>query len=398
MKILVLGNRFPWPLHDGGALATFQMLKALAFEGHEVSYFSFNTKKHYINEKTLLERFSFCKYYAVPLDANVTPWAALRNIFSNRSFHLKRYESDIANEQLAKLLVSESFDLIQIEGLYSSGFLETVRKHFKGHVAYRAHNFEFQIWNRLAMETSSFLKKIYIQLQANRLKNEEIEFLKKVDSIVAISLQDIEIFRQYTDVPQFLFLPGINLGLDIKLDLQPFKLFHIGSMEWMANVQGVDWFLNKVWPIVKSKFPQIEFHLAGKGLSNTDQKYFQSGVFNHGEVENAQHFMTTHGICIVPVIAGGGIRMKLIEAMSLGIPCVTTNIGVQGIDIENHVHAEIAELPYDFAQSIINMLEKWHDTVKMGMRGKQYMEKLHNLQVNTRNLLEFYTKIIEIKN
>ena len=58
MKILVVGNRFPWPLHDGGAIATFQMIKAMAFEGHEISYFSLNTQKHFVDEKTLFERFS----------------------------------------------------------------------------------------------------------------------------------------------------------------------------------------------------------------------------------------------------------------------------------------------------------------------------------------------------
>jgi polysaccharide biosynthesis protein PslH len=393
MRILVVGNRFPWPLHDGGALATFQMLKAMAFEGHEVSYFSLNTQKHFVDEKTLFERFSFCKYYSFQINTNITPWKAFLNLLSNRSFHLQRYENTLANAQLSKLLQTEQFDLIQIEGLYSAGFLETLRANYKGHISFRAHNYETQIWERLASETSNFLKKVYLNIQAKRLKHEEVAFLKSVDSIVAIAPSDLDVFKEFTNVPQYLYLPGLNLGLEVDLELQPFKLFHIGSMEWMANVQGVEWFLQKVWPIVKSAYPQLEFHLAGKGLNDNDSRFFQSGVFNHGEVENAQSFMITHGICIVPVVAGSGIRMKLIEAMSLGIPCVTTEIGVQGINVENHVHVEIANSPKDFAQAIVFMIQRWHETIKMGTRGKKYMIEHHNLQNNTRELLAFYSKM-----
>jgi len=393
MKILVIGNRFPWPLNDGGALATFQILKAMAFEGHEVSYFSLNTEKHFVDEKILLERFSFCKYSAFQINTDITPWKAFLNLLSNRSFHLQRYENDLANEQLMNLLQNEEFDLVQIEGLYSSGFLITLRNYFKGHISYRAHNFESQIWERLANETSNVLKKVYLNIQAKRLKREEIAFLKSVDSIVAIAPSDFSVFNEFSNVPKFLYLPGLNLGLEVDLELQPFKLFHIGSMEWMANVQGVEWFLQKVWPIVKYAYPQFEFHLAGKGLKDNDSRFFQSGVFNHGEVENAQFFMKTHGICVVPIVAGSGIRMKLIEAMSLGIPCVTTEIGVQGIDIENHVHIEIADSHKEFGNSIITMIQQWHETIKMGIRGKKYMMERHNLQKNTRELLMFYSKM-----
>ena len=394
MKILVIGNRFPWPLHDGGALATFQMLKAMAFEGHEVSYFSLNTQKHFVDEKTLFERFSFCKYYSFQINTDITPWKAFLNLLSNRSFHLQRYENTLANEQLSNLLQNENFDFVQIEGLYSAGFLSTLRTNFKGHISYRAHNFECQIWERLATETSNFLKKMYLNIQAKRLKREEVAFLKCVDSIVAIAPSDLNTFNDLTIVPTHLYLPGLNLGLEVDLELQPFKLFHIGSMEWMANVQGVEWFLQKVWPIVKSAYPQLEFHLAGKALNKSDSRFFQSGVYNHGEVDNAQSFMLTHGICVVPVVAGSGIRMKLIEAMSLGIPCVTTKIGVQGIDVESHVHVEIADSHKEFANSIITMIQQWHETIKMGVRGKEYMMEHHNLQNNTRELLMFYSKMI----
>lgn len=398
MNILILGNRFPWPLHDGGAIATFQMMKAMAFEGHVISYFSFNTEKHFLDEKTLLERFSFCKYYPVYLNANVTPWGLLKNLFSGRSYHLSRYESATANDQLSKLLQENEYDLVHIEGLYSAGFLETVRKHFKGHVSYRSHNVEYQIWQRLASETQNSFKRWYLNIQASRLKKEEEFFWGTVDSVVPIAPDDAEKISLKTQKPQFLYLPGIQIGLLDDVQLQPNQLFHIGSMEWMANVQGVEWFLQKVWPLVKSELPEMEFHLAGKGLNPNDPRIFQSGVYNHGEVDDAKQFMLNHGICVVPVVAGSGIRMKLIEAMSLGIPCVSTEIGVQGIVAKNHVHLEVAKNATEMAQSIVTMCKQWRETVVMGKTAQKLMLEHHDLQKNTRELLAFYANFIGDKN
>ncbi len=397
MKILILGNRFPWPLHDGGAIATFQMMKAMAFEGHEISYFSFNTSKHFLDDRTLLERFSFCKYYPIYLNANVTKWGAIKNLFSGRSYHLARYESDTANDQLAKLLKDNQYDIVHIEGLYSAGFLKTVRQNYNGHVSYRSHNIEYQIWERLASETQNFLKQFYVKLQARRLKQEEERFWGLVDSIVSIAPSDSSKILSVVNKPIYLYLPGIQVGLVEDIQLQPNQLFHIGSMEWMANVQGVEWFLQKVWPLVRAEIPEIEFHLAGKGLNPNDSRIFQSGVYNHGEVADAKAFMMNHGICVVPVVAGSGIRMKLIEAMSMGIPCVSTEIGVQGIVAENHVHIEIAGNAKEMAKSIVGMLRNWRDTVKMGQKGQKLMFEHHNLQKNTRELLAFYANFIANK-
>jgi len=395
MNILILGNRFPWPLHDGGAIATYQMMKAMAFEGHVISYFSYNTEKHYLDEKTLLERFSFCKYYPVFLDANVTALGAIKNLFSGRSYHLSRYECDSANDQLAKLLKENEYDIVHIEGLYSAGFINTVRKYFKGPVIYRSHNIEHQIWERLSAETENVFKKWYLKLQANRLKKEEELFWGKVDAIMPIAPDDQAQISLKIKMPQFLYLPGIQIGMIEEVQLQPNQLFHIGSMEWMANVQGVEWFLQKVWPLVKSEIPEMEFHLAGKGLDPNDPRIFQSGVYNHGEVENAKQFMMNHGLCIVPVVAGSGIRMKLIEAMSLGIPCVSTAVGVQGIVAQNHVHIEIARNANEMASAIVRLCRNWRETVKMGQKAQKLMLEHHNLQKNTQELLAFFANLIE---
>jgi glycosyltransferase involved in cell wall biosynthesis len=160
-------------------------------------------------------------------------------------------------------------------------------------------------------------------------------------------------------------------------------------MEWQANEQGVMWFLKKVWPLVLSAQPKVKFHLAGKGLRKTDPRFFQLGIVNHGEVSNAEDFMHQHGLMIVPIQAGSGIRIKTLEAMALGIPVVSTSIGAQGLAVESGTQMIIADDPAVFANGIVQLLLNPIASQVMTQQARVYVEQHHNLKRNTADLLAF---------
>ena len=391
MKILVVGNRFPWPLHDGGAIASYRLLKSLSSAGHEIVFFSFNTDKHHVSSESIQKEFSFCRTVAVSLNADVKPLDALRNLFTPHSYFIERYNQKEAQTQLKQLVSEEKFDLAILEGLYSSAFLPVLKDQLP--VIYRAHNLEYQIWQRLAENESSWLKRAYLKIQVKRLKKEEINLLNQVNATIAISPNDASIFQQLGPKPVHLYLPGVEIQINGKSKLQPQSLFHLGSMEWDANQQGVEWFLRKVWPLVLSEHPDLTFHLAGKGLKKSDSKYFQQGVMNHGEVNDAREFMLNHGICIVPILAGSGIRMKLLDAMNFGIPCVATSIGAQGLKVESGNQLEIADNPKDFAAKIIGLLNDRLKAIQMGKNAAAYIQENHNPVINFDKLNQFIVSV-----
>lgn len=391
MKILVVGNRFPWPLHDGGAIASYRLLKSLSSVGHEIVFFSFNTDKHHVSSESIQKEFSFCRTVAVSLNADVKPLDALRNLFTPHSYFIERYNQKEAQTQLQLLASKEKFDLAILEGFYSSAFLPVLKDQLP--VIYRAHNLEYQIWQRLAENESSWLKRVYLKIQVKRLKKEEINLLNQVNATIAISPNDASIFQQLSPKPVHLYLPGVEIQINGKSKLQPQSLFHLGSMEWDANQQGVEWFLRKVWPLVLSEHPDLTFHLAGKGLKKSDSKYFQQGVMNHGEVNDAREFMLNHGICIVPILAGSGIRMKLLDAMNFGIPCVATSIGAQGLKVESGNQLEIADNPKDFAAKIIGLLNDRLKAIQMGKNAASYIQENHNPVINFDKLNQFIVSV-----
>lgn len=434
MNILIVGNRVPWPVRDGGAMATYQLLKSLNFEGCNVTYFTLNTKKHWVSQKEIQENLSFVHVVAVPHLVKISALDALKNLFSSGSYFLSRYHNPRAKQQLADLLSQHTYDAVIIEGLYSSVFLDVIRQYYSGNVVYRAHNLEHQIWSRLNKSESNLLKKAYLKLQIQRLNREEVQFVSKVDQCVSISPEDQKAFiemdlvsRKTTDtestntettdtetsdlpdrnnresstndsetndpIPHasrhFLYLPGMDPGLEEKSKLQPDTIFHLASMEWEANVSGLEWFLNKVWPLVLSGQPEMKIHIGGKSLDKKDRRYFQSGLVNHGEVQNADEFMKHHGIGIVPLWAGSGLRMKLLQAMSLGIPCVTTSIGAQGLNVKHGNEVLIADTAQDFANALLKLNTDRKFAIEIGKNALNYVIQNHNSAKNTRELIKF---------
>ena len=429
MKILVVGNRVPWPLHDGGAIATYGMLRSLAENGAEVDFFSFNTKKHFAENAIIEKYFGFCKVHLVSLDAGVKPLNALWNLLFGGSYHLERYDDLEAAVELYDLIQSSNYDCVMVEGLYSmpitlrvmkqmsvrpnNGVMdvdpvnsnETIQKEPIKWV-YRSHNLEYQIWERLAISTPQPLKRWYLALQSKRLKRAEIDAWCRMDAIVPIVETDSLVIRTaLTEIQQInqidsgdsdsrqpkihVYQPGIAIERPFAFIHQPMSLFHIGSMEWQANEQGVMWFLNKVWPLVLSAQPNAKFHLAGKGLSKQDPRFFQSGIVNHGEVSNAEDFMHEHGVMIVPIQAGSGIRIKTLEAMALGVPIVSTSIGAQGLTVMDDVEIKIADEPKEFAAAICTLLSSPAKSQEMTSQARKYVEMHHNLKRNTAELLGF---------
>jgi len=429
MKILVVGNRVPWPLHDGGAIATYGMLRSLAENGAEVDFFSFNTKKHFAENAIIEKYFGFCKVHLVSLDASVKPLKALWNLLFGGSYHMERYDNLEAAVELYDLIQSSNYDCVMAEGLYSMPIALRVMKQlsFKADGlgsneicdnsnesvqkkpikwVYRSHNLEYQIWERLAISEQQPLKRWYLDLQSKRLKRYEIDVWCEMDAIVPIVETDSNVILatvseihknnqlnsgySVANQPQIhVYQPGIAIESPFAFVHRPLSIFHIGSMEWQANEQGVMWFLKKVWPRVLSAQPNVKFHLAGKGLSKTDPRFFQTGIVNHGEVDDAEVFMQSRGIMIVPIQAGSGIRIKSLEAMALGVPVVSTSIGAQGLSVESGTQMIIADDPEGFADGIIQLLLNPAASQEITQQARAYVEQHHNLKRNTAELLGF---------
>ncbi len=357
MNILVVTSRVPYPLRDGGAIATFNQVKSYAALGHRVVMCCLNTSKHYVDRATIDRAFDFAQeVHTVDANTNLKPLGALFSLLSGTSYNITRFDVPQMHQELERLCLSHQFDLIQLEGLYTAPYLETLRKVSRAPLLLRQHNVEFRIWEKLAAHAPKGIKRWYLGLLSRRLKTYELNCLPLADKVAAITDADAADMKQYCPQASIISAPaGIDLP-DAVEQGNPFRVFHLGSMEWMPNQEGVHWLLNEIWPLVKKMEPRASLHLAGKGLRANFGKPLPEGVYNDGEVEDAARWYAGFGISVVPLRAASGIRMKTLEALAAGKSVVSTGAGAAGLPLMNREEAMLADTAEAFAQAILTVM------------------------------------------
>ncbi len=357
-KVLILFNRVPYPLNNGGAMAMFNIVKEYAEQNFEVHILSMNTSKHFVPERKVQSVFdSYAKVEFVYVDNRVTFIGLLQNLFSQNSYILSRFVSEDYNKKLKELLYNTVYDIIHLDALSSLLYIETIRKHSKAKVFYRAQNIESQIWNRAAMRTNNPAKKIYLKIQTRRLEKFEWNAVNKADLILPLSVSDEEIFRKHTDVSVALLPVFVPVNSEYSDRLEVDDVFFIGAMDWAPNAEGIEWFLKRIWPSLSKEFEQLKIYIAGSKTPDWLFGLKSETIFPEGEVDDSKRFMLEHGIMIAPILTGGGIRVKILEAMALGKVVIATTIAAEGLGATDGLNILIA----DSADQFIEKLKKCRD-------------------------------------
>lgn len=375
LKILVLLNRIPYPLNDGGAIGAFNFVKGYAEAGCEVTMLAMNTAKHFVPKAKAQEVLGpYGKLHLVDIDNRINAVGALANLIKGGSYVVERFVSADYNQELVNLLKAQKFDVVHVDGLPPAAYIETVRQYSAATVSMRAHNVEHVIWERIAAREGSLLKRWYLQEQAQRLKEFEISALGKCDVVMAISTEDEATIQQRSPGAKTIVVPA---GMDISAEPEnqnynPLDLFFIGAMDWMPNTQGMDWFVKEVLPALVDKFPRIKVNVAGKKMSQAFIESETANLLPVGEVPDAKEFMLQHGLMIVPIISGSGIRIKILEGMALGKTILATTIAAEGLGLTNGENILIADTPQQFAAHIEKCLADAAFCKAVGVNGHRF--------------------------
>ena len=361
MKILQLTNKVPLPPRDGGSIASLRLSQGLTMLSHSVTILAMNTKKHFIAPDFMhaLAKKQSIEIIAVPVDARIRLIDALMNyLFSRQAYTAKRFLSDSYNQKLKELLQKLDFDLIIVENLYPMIYLKTIGENSRGRVIMRAHNIENEIWHRTAQQARG-VKKIYLLNLAKRIKKLETKLINQYDFLAPITRRDEDVFIMMGNKKPSMVLPTgmeIDESPPVINHTKTFSVAHLGALDWSPNQEGIIWFLSNVWPLLRKKYPNAEFHLAGRNAPAWfTRKINVPGLVFHGEVDSANDFITHFPIHIVPLWSGSGMRIKIIEAMAKGRIIVTTPIGIEGIEAVNNETVMIRETAESFASALTDL-------------------------------------------
>lgn len=398
MKILYISNKVPWPLDDGGAICTFDGIKTTHQLGHEVSLWSLNPIKHQtpIEEaEKALKFLNHFRYFSMNTSIKISD--AVKNIFQKSSYNIDRFFQNEMDESLATFLKKKSFDIIQLEGIFVSPYIPTIRKYHNGILSLRSHNVEHEIWGRLAQQTKNPLKKKYVSFLAKRLKKAEWKALSSVDVVVPITENDAACFRnELPNLKMHVTPAGIDLERWIfKPTNKILNWYHIGAMDWMPNLDAVKWFLDEIHPNILKNLDGYQFHLAGKNLPKDLKNVNQQGILAYEEVLDSVQFCLDKDVCVVPLRVGSGIRIKILEAMSAGKLVISSSIGIQGINVKENEHFLLANSISDF----LSLIEKFRinqiNVETIVKNARLYIEENYSTEAVCQSLLHFYQKTIQ---
>ncbi len=395
MKILQLSNKFVYPPKDGGAIGIFNYTKAFSALGCEVTMLAMNTTKHPYDIKSLPEEIkSLAEWITVDVDNRIKPFSALVALLQNRSYHIERFISAPYNDRLIELLHRHAFDIIQLEGLYLSPYVETIRAFSKATVVMRSHNIEHEIWERVTKNEKGLFKRGYLKILSGQLKKYETARLNKYDLMTSVTERDATILKQLGCTLPVHVCPAPFDETLLKPDKSKSEypsVFFLGALDWTPNAEGLGWFLKNVWEKISLQFPDLKFYIAGRNADRIKLD-LSKNVIVTGEVENAYDFMNSKGIMIVPLLSGSGIRVKIIEGMALGKTIVSTSLGAEGIPCKDGQNILIADTPEAFAEKIIKCInEKIYYSV-IGDNAYQFAKQRFSSREVTGKLLEFFKK------
>lgn len=390
----------PVPPSDGGAQVMHFTTKGLLINNVDIKTLAINPTRIFIDIKTLPQDYKKAtRFESVIVDTDIKPIRLLTNLLKRESYFIERFISKDFDKKLHDILISEEFDIIQLEHLYLCKYINTIRACSKAKIVLRPQNIEYIIWERFLKGVKNPIKRFLLDVSIKRLKKYEQSINGQLDGIMALTNEDADVFSSFSNAPSIVVIPmGYDyeklLGYNYEKQFVSFPtVYHLGTMDWLPNEEAVKWFLEKVLPLIKDK--KIKFILAGKKMPKWVYKYESENLSVHGEIRNPLEFQENKPIMIVPLLSGSGIRAKIVEGLALGKTIVSTTIGAQGIEYENGKNILIADTEEEFANQILKCVNSNNLCREIGENAKKLSVCNYHYENTAKKMIIFYRSLLE---
>jgi glycosyltransferase involved in cell wall biosynthesis len=372
------------------------MIYGLKSFGASVTVLALNTLKHHVESEDIPEELKK-DFHLVNTDTRIKPLKLIVNLlFSNKAYSLQRFESDEFKSALESLL-NNNYDIVQVEGLAMTHYLDTIKKACNSHTVYRAHNIENRIMNGIAEYEKNPLKRFYFSVLAKRIAETESAVINSFSGVAAMTMDDLNWFVSAgLGKPSAVIQPSAITGSEQNElnDEIPLSVGYIGALDWRPNIYGIRWFIENVWPRVINSVAGANLHIAGRNPSKKVSGFCRGkGITFYGEVESSARFISDKSVMIVPLFAGSGIRMKIIDGMSSGKSIIATSTAASGMIYSPGKDLVIADTPHDFSAALTSLLNDKARRITLGENARKNVMKNYNILVSTENLIKFYSQL-----
>lgn len=361
--------------------------------GHEVKVLCLTTLKHPLDTANVPKDYlARTGIEGIFVDTSLNIVDAFTDLVTADNYNISRFFSPDMDIRLIRLLSQEQFDVVLLESLFMTPYIPTIRRYSRARIVLRSHNLEHMIQERIARGEKNVLKKPYRKFLAKQLKTYEMAVLDRVDGVAAITPADADHFSAHGAKTPIVTIP---FGVDPEAYVStvpegPPVFFHLGSMDWLPNEDGVRWLLSSVWPRVLKRHPEARLDLAGNKMPKDLLEARIAGVNITGRVEDADAFMADRHVLVVPLFSAGGMRVKIIEGMAMGKCVISTSIGAEGISATDGMDILIADTVTMMVDQICAVIEAPERARTIGNKARALIRTHYANDRIVKDLIRFF--------
>jgi glycosyltransferase involved in cell wall biosynthesis len=394
MKILLLTQVLPYPPDSGPKVKTWNVLKYL-MQHHEVTLVSFVRGDQ---SAAIAHLAKYCKAVHVTLmergaAREVVP--LLRSFATNQPFLMVRDDRQAMRDLVDKVASETQFDIVHADQLNMCQYAQRVQGARK---ILDAHNALWLLYQRLASTMRFGPRKMLLERDWRLLKQYEGRLCREFDGVLAVSDEDKVALESALGRDSNIVVIPIAVDTD-EVTLVPRRadaehILHIGTMYWPPNIDGIQWFIREVFELIRAQRPNTLFDIVGAQppQSLLDLAAAGSGLNVTGYVTDPNDYIAQAGAMVVPLRAGGGMRVKILNALAQGLPIVSTTLGAEGIAVEHERHLLIADTPSDFAAATLRLLDHRAFADELGRNGRALIQAKYDYRVACRPIDELYKR------
>ncbi len=379
MKILWVKANKILPVHSGGDLRSFNILRQLAMQ-HEVVFFSYyDGPEDAEYEKKLQQQLPGAVCVSIGRGHATTMARALDYAWrlpNAAPYAVSRFASAKVRERLGKCLSEQLPDVAVCDFLDAAiNFPDQMPV---PSVLFQ-HNVESEIWRRHATNGSGGVKKLMYRMEFSKMLRYERAAMERFDHVIAVSEHDKKLMSAWTRPERITVVPtGVDTGQFCAgkntAAEEPLVIF-VGAMDWEPNVDAVKYFCAEIWPLVLAQVPEARFRIVGRNPDRRVKSLQGPSVEITGRVPSVVEHLREAAVVVVPLRIGGGTRIKIYEAMATAKAVVSTTVGAEGLDVHHGEDIVLSDNPAEFAQSVVGLMQDAGGRNRMGQAAAQQAAK-----------------------
>ena len=402
MRILVVTSHPPYPPHQGAAARNLNVIRHLA-TAHEMHLLTLVPPGQDWSDQGPLPQ--WCASVTAVPGRSHSSLRRVIGVFSSTSPDMVlRHWSSPFQTAFLRLTRKVPFDVIQVENLEMAQYMAgSVKPSDRPLVVLDEHNAEY-VLQRRAFHTdlrrpAKWPAAFYSYIQWRKLRHFERRSCQTADLVTAVSEVDQQALLDLAPGLDVRIVPnGVDTDYftywerEASSFIKRPSIVFTGTMDFRPNVDGVLWFCQEILPHLRRRVPDLRLYIVGKRPNRAVRRLVSEYVTVTGAVEDVRPYFKHASVCVVPLRMGGGTRLKVLEAMASGTPVVSTNVGIEGLDVRDGVHALLADDPAGFASRVLELIADRRSAQTLSKAARALTEEKYDWRLIVPHLEECYVE------